>query len=110
MNKPKNISPEKVHDLLRQDPGALLVCAYEKEEDFRQNDLEGAISLNQFRKRADSLPKDENIVFYCACPHDEAATREAKEYSKRGFRNVRILEGGVNAWRSAGYGLVPAST
>ena len=86
--------------------GKVLVCVYEKEDEFRQNDLEGAISLADFRKRMKVLPKDENIIFYCACPHDEAATREAQKYYREGFMNSRILQGGVHAWKDAGYGLI----
>ena len=107
--KVKTISAENAHELLRADPAAILVCAYEKEEDFRKNDLEGAISLDEFRQRMDSFPKDENVIFYCACPHDEAATRQAQECQRQGFTNVHILEGGVNAWKSAGYSTVKSS-
>ena len=101
------INPHEAHELLTTDPAAVLVCAYEKEDDFRQNDLEGAISLGEFRKRRNSIPKDETVVFYCACPHDEGAIKQAKKYAREGFTNTKILEGGVNAWKEAGYGLVP---
>jgi hypothetical protein len=70
-----------------EDPGVLLVCAYDQEEAFRKNDLEGAISLSEFRKRKYPLPKDENIIFYCACRHDEAVTEEAQKYFREGFTN-----------------------
>jgi rhodanese-related sulfurtransferase len=103
----QTISVNDTHELLRTDPAAILVCAYEKEEDFRQNDLEGAISLSEFRRRKDSIPKDESVIFYCACPRDGGAIEQAEEYSREGFTNVKILEGGVNAWKNAGYGLVP---
>jgi rhodanese-related sulfurtransferase len=103
---PRTIIAQQAHDLMGKDPSVLLVCAYEKDEEFRQNDLEGAISLNEFRKRRDSLPKDETVIFYCACPHDEGATREAQKYFREGFTNARILQGGVNAWKEAGYTLV----
>jgi rhodanese-related sulfurtransferase len=103
---PRPISLQQAHDMLQKDPSVLLVCAYDKEEEFRQNDLEGAVSLSEFRKRVDSLPKDENIIFYCACPDDEGATREAQKYFREGFINARILMGGVNAWKEAGYALV----
>lgn len=102
----KSIDVHETHDLLRTDPAVVLVCAYEKEEDFRQNDLEGAISLNEFRKRRNSIPKDETVIFYCDCSQDQEATKQAKKYAREGFTNVKILEGGVNAWREAGYGLV----
>ena len=104
-----NVNPINVqdaHELLRTDPAAVLVCAYDKDEEFRKHDLEGAISLNEFRRRVDSFPKDENIIFYCACPHDEVATKQAEECQLQGFSNVHILEGGVNAWKAAGYALV----
>jgi rhodanese-related sulfurtransferase len=99
----KTISAEKAHGLLRTDPAAVLVCAHEYWQDYR---LEGAISLSDFRRRIASFPKDENIIFYCACPQDEMARQQAEKYRRRDFLNVRVLEGGVNAWKAAGYALV----
>jgi hypothetical protein len=46
--------------------GALLVCAYGSDERFRENHLEGAIYLAEFRSRAGSMPKDREVIFYCA--------------------------------------------
>ena len=43
---------------------ALLVCAYEDEEKFRKSNLEGAISLQEFRNRIPSLSKEQEIIFY----------------------------------------------
>ena len=48
------------------EPGALLVCAYDSEQMCRENHLEGALSLAEFRSRANALPKDREIIFYCA--------------------------------------------
>jgi hypothetical protein len=45
---------------------ALLVCAYEQEEKCSQVALEGSISLTQFQQRAPSLPKDQEVIFFCA--------------------------------------------
>jgi rhodanese-related sulfurtransferase len=46
--------------------GALLVCAYDDEEKCRQNRLEGSISLDEFKQRVESLPKERELIFYCA--------------------------------------------
>ncbi len=92
--------------MLAEDPSVVLVCAYEKEADFRRYDLAGAISLNEFRQQAISLPKDEVVIFYCASSRDEAATKQAQKYFHEGFVNARILQGGVDAWKAAGYALV----
>jgi hypothetical protein len=45
---------------------ALLVCAYEDEAHCDRIRLEGAISFRDFQARADALPKDQELIFYCA--------------------------------------------
>jgi hypothetical protein len=45
---------------------ALLVCAYEDEAKCRMVNLEGSISLTRFQARAGSLPKTQEIIFFCA--------------------------------------------
>ncbi len=44
---------------------ALLVCAYDDEAKFRTMRLEGAISFSEFKGRTGSLPKNQEIIFYC---------------------------------------------
>jgi hypothetical protein len=45
---------------------ALLVCGYEDEAKCARIRLEGAISMREFEARAASVPKDREIIFYCA--------------------------------------------
>jgi hypothetical protein len=45
---------------------ALLVCAYEDEKKCRVLNLDGSISLTNFQARAASLPKNQEIIFFCA--------------------------------------------
>jgi len=45
---------------------ALLVCAYEDEAKCGMINLEGSISLTSFQSRLASLPKSQEIIFYCA--------------------------------------------
>jgi hypothetical protein len=63
MTEPKRVTPEEVRQKLKSGT-ALLVCAYEDEAKFKKMQLEGAISLNEFRSKLPSLPKDQEIVFY----------------------------------------------
>ncbi len=65
MTKAIRITPEETFQKLREGK-ALLVCAYESEEQFRSLQLEGAISLSEFRAKLSSLPRDQEIIFYCA--------------------------------------------
>jgi hypothetical protein len=45
---------------------AFLVCAYEDETKCDRIRLEGAVAVKQFETRAAGLPKDREIIFYCA--------------------------------------------
>ena len=62
----ERISPQEAMRHLRANPPALLVCAYDDDEKWRQNRLDGAISLADFRAREASVPKNREIIFYCA--------------------------------------------
>ena len=65
MAEPKRITPEEVYQKLKAGK-VLLVCAYEDEAKFRKVQLQGAISLNEFKSKLPSLAKDQEVVFYCA--------------------------------------------
>ena len=45
---------------------ALLMCAYEDEAKCRSIRLEGSLTLSQLQARLPSLPKDQELIFYCA--------------------------------------------
>ena len=49
-----------------QNGEGMLVCAYEDEAKCETMRLEGALSLREFRGTLPSLPKDREIIFYCA--------------------------------------------
>lgn len=68
----------------------------------------GAIHVKERRLRARlalpplrDAPRDAEAVTYCACPGDEAAVRAAQVLSAAGFKRVRVLKGGWQAWLDA---------
>src|SRR5215471_14509780 len=66
--------------------------------------VQGAIH-SQVRRvvhRLREVPRDSEVVTYCACPADEAAIIAARSLLSSGFKNVRVLKGGWNAWLEAG--------
>jgi hypothetical protein len=65
MSRVSRITLEETYQKLRAGD-ALLVCAYDSEEQFRSLQLEGAISLPELREKLPSLSKEQEIVFYCA--------------------------------------------
>lgn len=47
------------------------------------------------------LPRDREIVTYCACPKDESSIAAAQILQAAGFTRVRVLQGGWTAWMRA---------
>jgi membrane protein DedA with SNARE-associated domain/rhodanese-related sulfurtransferase len=66
-------------------PGALLA------------DLEGVGRALQ------GIPPDRELVIYCSCPNEVSAAKAAKLLMALGYRHVRPLLGGLDAWDAAGY-------
>lgn len=44
------------------------------------------------------LPKDREIITYCACPNDESSIAAAQILQASGFKRVRVLQGGWQGW------------
>ena len=65
MSEPTRISAQETRQKVLTSQ-ALLVCAYEDADKFRNNHLEGAQSFSEFKSNLPSLTKDQEIVFYCA--------------------------------------------
>lgn len=47
--------------------------------------------------------KEALIVVYCSCPNDASAVVAARKLLERGFKRVRPLAGGIDAWIAAGH-------
>ena len=65
MVEPIRITPEETRQKVTAGT-ALLVCAYEDDERCRQMHLQGAMLLTEFKAKLTELPKDQEIIFYCA--------------------------------------------
>ena len=51
---------------------------------------------------AAGLSRDGEVVVYCDCPNEYSAAKVAQQLRRAGFRNVRPLHGGLDAWIAAG--------
>jgi len=47
------------------------------------------------------IPRDREVITYCACSHEETSIRAAQLLLAAGFKNVRALKGGWDAWLKA---------
>lgn len=63
-----------------------------------------SIPLDQLERRWAEVPRDRQVVLYCAC----ATATLAPAYFfmlRQGYRDVVVLQGGVEAWITRGYPL-----
>ena len=49
------------------------------------------------------VPRDRELVIYCTCPNEVSAAKAARLLMTLGYRRVRPLLGGLEAWEEAGY-------
>jgi membrane protein DedA with SNARE-associated domain/rhodanese-related sulfurtransferase len=71
---------------------------------YEQGIIPGAIFAHplEAQKTLAKFSKDIEVVVYCSCPNEEAAATAAKHLKQAGFRKIRPLLGGIEAWTKAG--------
>ncbi|HUE36997.1 MAG TPA: DedA family protein/thiosulfate sulfurtransferase GlpE [Candidatus Acidoferrum sp.] len=63
--------------------------------------IRGAVhlALDDLQKGHGEFPHDREIIVYCDCPNEESSAKTALLLRRRGFKRVRPLLGGIEAWR-----------
>jgi membrane protein DedA with SNARE-associated domain/rhodanese-related sulfurtransferase len=69
------------------------------------------VPMQEVELHTRDLPRDREIILYCTCPNEASAAQAARLLVRHGFRHVRPLRGGLDAWIAAGYAVedVPVS-
>jgi len=70
--------------------------------------IPGAIPAHpkEMHPTLEAYDRDAEIVVYCACPNEATAAEAAKHLKSAGFKKIRPLLGGIEAWVKAGHKLV----
>jgi len=97
------VSVDELDSMLKGEPPPLLIdvrSAGSRESGFIPGSLwvEPRTPDEELR----NLPLTEEVVVYCACPNEASAAVVAKRLMKAGFRRVRPLHGGIDAWIASG--------
>ena len=66
-----------------------------------------SVDMHGIHKGIDGVPTDGEVVVYCACPNEASAVKVARELMQLGFKRVRPLHGGIDAWIAAGFEVEP---
>ena len=64
---------------------------------FKVRKLRGRLAYPPLK----DLPRDREVVTYCACPKDESSIAAAQILQASGFQRVKVLQGGWTEWLRA---------
>jgi len=66
--------------------------------------IPGAVTVDPQNLKYDlvAVTPESEVVVYCACPNEATAVTVAKALVQHGFKRVRPLHGGIDAWIAAG--------
>lgn len=106
----KNVSVEEARALIadrRGDP-AFVVLDVRTPGEVAAGSIEGAVNINyrneSFSREISALDRGKTYLVYCRL--GTRSTRTAEMMVKDGFSEVYSMEGGITAWREAGYPVV----
>jgi len=61
------------------------------------------IDMKKITESLAGVPTDGEVILYCACPNEASAVKVAEKLRAQGFKRVRPLHGGIDAWIEAGH-------
>ena len=62
-----------------------------------------AIDMKKIDEGFKDVPVEGEVIVYCACPNEATAVKVAQKLRKVGFKRIRPLLGGIDAWIEAGH-------
>jgi membrane protein DedA with SNARE-associated domain/rhodanese-related sulfurtransferase len=62
-----------------------------------------AVDMHKIAEGLEGVSVDGEVVVYCACPNEASAVKVAEKLRDLGFKRVRPLHGGIDAWVDAGH-------
>lgn len=65
------------------------------------------ISPREVLANPDLIPRETDTVIYCTCPSDETSRAVLRRALAAHFSRIRLLKGGISAWKAAGYPVEP---
>jgi rhodanese-related sulfurtransferase/polyisoprenoid-binding protein YceI len=109
-NEHKELSPVELHHWIKNEKPFYLIDTLKLDNFSRchiKNALNACVFEVTFVDQVKSITDDKNseIVLYGASSRSFDATTAAEKLEQDGYRNVYILKGGLEAWRSSGLSL-----
>jgi membrane protein DedA with SNARE-associated domain/rhodanese-related sulfurtransferase len=99
------ITPEELRSKLGRDEEVLVLdLRNQLDRKFDRFRIPGAYHvLPELLGQRGDIPRDRDVVLYCACPNEATSAQVAQQLRRLGFQRVRPLAGGLDAWRGLGF-------
>lgn len=100
------ITPEELKGKLDAGEDVLVVdLRHALDFDANPETIPGALHVDaaEMEEAADVIPRDREIVLFCACPNEVTAARLALLLRSKGITQIRPLAGGYDGWRRRGF-------
>jgi membrane protein DedA with SNARE-associated domain/rhodanese-related sulfurtransferase len=94
------ISPAELGAMIEAGDAPLILDVRAEQHRDRTGWIPGALFISTPDET--EAPAHEQVIVYCDCPNELSAAVVAHALKSRGFRNVRPLAGGFDAWRAEG--------
>jgi rhodanese-related sulfurtransferase len=104
------ITVDELRGLIDEGRKILILDVRPKEARTQHGIIPGAVSAHpeDIDPVVTSYSRELEIVVYCACPNEASAAVAAKHLKQAGFKKIRPLLGGIDAWLQAGQPVEPA--
>jgi membrane protein DedA with SNARE-associated domain/rhodanese-related sulfurtransferase len=98
------VSVDELRDLIDTNKASAIVDVRSPLTQAATGRIPGALTIDikNIAKGFDGVAKDDEVIVYCACPNEATAVKVAQQLRKLGFKRIRPLHGGIDAWIGAG--------
>lgn len=106
------ITVEELADMLDRGEAPVILDVRPDLVRYEQGIIPGAIFAHprEAQQTLASYPRDTEVVVYCSCPNEVSAAAAANHLKRAGFKKIRPLLGGIEAWTKAGHAVALMDT
>lgn len=97
------VTPAELEALINSGSRPTILDVRSAERRARSGWIPGSVHVHDIEEL--QLDPQAEVVVYCDCPNDASAAILARKLREKGFRRVRPLAGGIDAWQREGRGL-----
>ncbi|HEV2522195.1 MAG TPA: DedA family protein/thiosulfate sulfurtransferase GlpE [Candidatus Acidoferrales bacterium] len=102
------ITPEELKEKMDAGEDVIVVdLRHSLDFDANPETIPGALHIDagELEEASEVIPRDREIILFCACPNEATAAKAALMLRSKGITRIRPLAEGYEGWRSRGFPL-----